>query len=313
MNTWRNRDGRSGFKDKSQVKCFNCNVYSHYASDCRKPSRREKGKKVEEVNISQAQDEEPALLMAKCEAKGDGVILLNEANTVAKLGPVEDKKDSNVWYLYNGASNNMTSSRSKFKNLDEKVTGCVRCGDGSTVEIRGKGTVSFKYKNEEEKLLTEVYYIPNLCNNIISFGQLSEESNRVGLHGVYLWVYDENDKLIMKVKRFGNQLYKIIIENASDTCMLENVNEETWIWHSRLGHVNFAAMTLLSKNKMARDFPKIVQPKKIYTGCLMAKQVMKSFPTKTSYRAKKALELVHCDLCWPIVPETPRGTNIFSC
>ena len=308
-NTWRSRDRRSGFKDKSQVKCFNCNVYGHYASDCRKPSRREKGNKIEEVNISQAQDEEPALLMAKCEAKGDGVVLLNEANTMAKLGPVEHKKDSNVWYLDNGASNHMTGSRSKFRDLDDKVTGCVRFGDGSTVEIKGKGTVSFRCKNGEEKLLTEVYYIPNLCNNIISLGQLSEEGNRVVLHGVYLWVYDENDKLVMKVKRSGNRLYKIIIENASDTCLLANVNEEAWLWHSRLGHVNFAAMTLMSKNKMARDFPDIVQPKEICTGCLMAKQVRKSFPAKASYRAKQALELVHCDLCGPIVPETPSGNK----
>ena len=96
--TWRGKEGRSGTRDKSQVKCFNCNIYGHYAAECRKPSRREKGNRVEEVNISQTQDEEPALLMAKCEGKGDGVILLNETNTVAKLGSNEDRKDSNIWY-----------------------------------------------------------------------------------------------------------------------------------------------------------------------------------------------------------------------
>lgn len=295
--TWRGKEGRSGTRDKSQVKCFNCNIYGHYAAECRKPSRREKGNRVEEVNISQTQDEEPALLMAKCEGKGDGVILLNETNTVAKLGSNEDRKDSNIWYLDNGASNHMTGLRSKFKQLDETVTGRVRFGDGSYVDIRGKGMVAFKCKNGEEKLLKEVYYIPNLCNNIISLGQLSEEGNRVVLHGLFLWVYDEHAKLIMKVKRSGNRLYKILIENSNDICLLTKQDEEAWLWHSRLGHVNFSAMVLMSKNRMARDFPVIAQPKETCTGCLMSKQVRKSFPAKTSYRAHRVLELVHGDLC----------------
>ncbi|XP_074341853.1 uncharacterized protein LOC141679248 [Apium graveolens] len=60
--------------------------------------------------------------------------------------------------------------RTKFKELDEKITGKVRFGDGSTVEIKGKGTVTFKCKNGEEVTLDGVYYIPTLCNNIISLG-----------------------------------------------------------------------------------------------------------------------------------------------
>ena len=304
--------GRSGGQDKSQIKCFNCNIYGHYANECKKPSRREKGNRSEEANLILTHDEEPALLMAKCEENRDGVILLNETTTVAKLSSSDEQTDSNVWYLDNGASNHMTGLRSKFKQLDEKVTGRVRFGDGSFVDIRGKGTISFKCKNGGEKLLKEVYYIPNLCNNIISLGQLSEEGNRVVLHGVYLWVYDECEKLVMKVKRSGNRLYKILLENNNDTCLLTKVDEEAWLWHSRLGHVNFPAMVLMSKKKMANEFPAIAQPKEICTGCLMSKQVRKSFPAKTDYRAERALELIHGDLCGPIAPETPRGINIFS-
>ena len=39
------------------------------------------------------------------------------------------------WYLDNGASNHMTGDREKFQELDEAVTGKVRFGDGSTVQI----------------------------------------------------------------------------------------------------------------------------------------------------------------------------------
>lgn len=74
-----------------------------------------------------------------------------------KLGSIVDKgRETNLWYLDNGASNHMTGIRSKFKDLDESVTGQVRFGDGSTVNIQGKGSMVFKCKNGENRVLREV-------------------------------------------------------------------------------------------------------------------------------------------------------------
>jgi hypothetical protein len=56
--------------------------------------------------------------------------------------------------------------------LDETVRGAVRFGDGSTVEICGIGIVTITGKNQEHRVLTEVYYIPSLKYNIVSLGQL---------------------------------------------------------------------------------------------------------------------------------------------
>lgn len=108
---------------------------------------------------------------------------------------------SNVWYLDNGASNHMTGTKSKFSNLNEDVTVQVKFGDGSTVKIKGKGNITFRCKNGEERMLKEVYYIPDLCNNIISLGQLFEDGNKVVLQGEYLWVGDRGGNLLMKVKK----------------------------------------------------------------------------------------------------------------
>lgn len=44
---------------------------------------------------------------------------------------------SNLWYLDNVASNRMSGKKSKFHVLDEQITGRVKFGDGSTVEIKG--------------------------------------------------------------------------------------------------------------------------------------------------------------------------------
>ena len=56
-----NQRARGGsFRDKSRIKCYNCNTMGHYASECSKP-RREREKR-QEVNIAIIEDDEPALL-----------------------------------------------------------------------------------------------------------------------------------------------------------------------------------------------------------------------------------------------------------
>lgn len=105
-------------------------------------------------------------------------MLLNEDGVHPKIKSSVEHM-SNVWYLDNGASNHMSGQRSKFRNLDEVVTGKVRFGDWSIVDIKGKGSVHFTCKNGEEQVLKEVYFIPTFHNNIISLGQLSECGNKV--------------------------------------------------------------------------------------------------------------------------------------
>ena len=304
-----NNGNQSGRSSRSRVRCFNCNVLGHYASECRKPKR---DKEVNpEANLTQVTDEEPALLLAECHDPKETKLLLNEELVNPKLKQMEKQTDSNIWYLDNGASNHMTGQRTKFRELDEGVTGLVRFGDGSTVEIKGKGSVMFKCKNGEEIVFHEVYYIPTLCNNIISLGQLSENGNKVVLNGNHLWVYDGDGRLMMKVQRSANRLYKILLETSKPACLLSKQEENAWLWHSRLGHVNFQSMVLLSKDEMAYGLPEFVQPKDLCTGCLMSKQTRKPFPGQANFQAKQVLELVHGDLCGPISPTTMAGNKYF--
>ena len=188
----------------------------------------------------------------------------------------------------------------------------MKFGDGSSVKIRGKGTIVFGCRNGEQWTLEEVYYIPSLCSNLVSLGQLTESGHKVVIDEDELEVfYKDPCRLIMKVKRSLNRLYKIELNQAIPVCLLSSISDPAWLWHARLGHVNFNALKLLADKKMAGGVPLITHPQQVCQDCLAGKQSRFSFPASTNYRASKPLELIHADLCGPISPATIGGSHYF--
>lgn len=306
----RGREGIRTSRDRSRLRCFNCQNYGHFAYECRKP-RRDVREAQKEVNLSKTEEDEPALLFTECRNEETGVIMLNEERMIPDLKITDGGRESHVWFLDNGASNHMTGQKGKFKDIDESVNGLVRFGDGSTINIKGKGTVAFKCKNGEEMLLREVYFIPMLKNNIISLGQMAENGKKVVLDGDLLWIHDERGRLLMRVTRSANRLYKISLEETAPMCLMSRAEQTTWLWHERMGHVNFQALTQMSKDGLARGLPELVMPKKMCEGCLMSKQTRRKFPQQSLFHAKEKLELIHGDLCGPITPTTQAGNKYF--
>jgi hypothetical protein len=92
-------------------------------------------------------------------------------------GTSDDKIDD--WYLDTGATHHMIRWHEFFLDLDSGMRGSLKFGDASTVKIKGVGSVIFKAKIREHRLLIGVYYIPALRNSIISVGQLDENGSRV--------------------------------------------------------------------------------------------------------------------------------------
>ncbi|CAN6178348.1 unnamed protein product [Urochloa humidicola] len=68
----------------------------------------------------------------------------------------------------------MTGNGDAFSELDTGVRGSVKFGNGSRVEIQGRGMVLFKCQNGKQRALTDVYFIPRLRSKIISIGQLNK-------------------------------------------------------------------------------------------------------------------------------------------
>lgn len=205
----------------------------------------------------------------------------------------------------------MTSTKEVFAELDESVGGNVKFSDGSVVDIRGRRTMIFKCKNQEYKALTEVYYIPQLRNNILSLGQLDENGCKIIIEDENLIIFDCERKTLAKVQRSRNRLYVLNLQPTDPICLLAKGTSTTWRWHSRYGHLNFRALRNLSQKGMVEGLLHIEHIEQLCEGRLVGKQRRKSFPQNSMYKAEKPLELVHGDLCGSITPATPAGNSYF--
>lgn len=231
------------------------------------------------------------------------IVFLNERNVKPK--DFECNADnSRVWYLDNGASNHMTGVKDYFKSIDESITGKVRFGDDSRVDIKGKGSILFVSQNGDQKILADVYYIPDLKSNIISLGQATEAGCEIRMKEEQLTLHDKGGKLIVKAKRSHNRLYKVPMDIVPNNCFQVSVINDYSRWHARLGHIGVSTMKTMIKNQLAIGMPSLSIEEETCTACLLGKQTRRSFPNATSYRATKKLELIHGDLCGPITLQT---------
>ena len=234
-----------------------------------------KGEERKEAHHARVENVEPALMLTVAEVPKPSKLAPSLKKSLGERHAVYLKEDQvypelhltgggvntgNIWYLDNGASNHMTGDPGKFKDLNRDITGKVRFGDGSAVEIMGKGTVLFQCKDSSQWLLHEVYYIPKLKSNLVSLGQLTEVGHRVVLDDDFLVVDKMSGKLVMKVTRSVNKLYKIELCLVDPVCLMGSLEETAWLWHARLGHVNFNAMKLLVEKNMVAGVPMILHP-----------------------------------------------------
>ena len=197
-----------------------------------------------EAHLAAAEDEDPALLMAQVtplpaepelDTRGDQLVQLHEEGAEVSLRAAGDAKEP-LWHLDTGASNHMTGNSTVFSELDRHDAGTVRFGDGSVVEIEGRGTVVFVAHGGRHRVLSKVYYIPRLRTSIISVGQLDEAGCTALVRSGMMVVRDRQENIIANVYRSMNRLYTVELEITRPVCLTTMAGEDAWRWHAHYGH-----------------------------------------------------------------------------
>ena len=88
-----------------------------------------------------------------------------------------------------------------------------------------------------------------------------------------------------------------------------NLVDESWLWHRRLGYINFDNIVKFINIQAVRNLPKITKPSNpICRHCQLGKKTIIRFKTK-EYSTSKPLELVHNELCGPKSTKRLQGES----
>ncbi|EOY16575.1 Uncharacterized protein TCM_035373 [Theobroma cacao] len=133
---------------RPNVKCRSCNQFGHVEKVC----KAKNGHTDEKAAIAEQVDAiEEQLFMAQ----------------------IADDEERNTWLIDSGCSNHMTRNDQLFTKLDINFKARVRIGNGIYLKIMGIRTIVVETMNCT-KYISEVHYVPEVMQNLLSVGQLAE-------------------------------------------------------------------------------------------------------------------------------------------
>jgi hypothetical protein len=80
-----------------------------------------------------------------------------------------------VWFLDSGCNNHMIGNKEWLFDFDTQFRESVKLGDDSKMSVMGKGYLKL-WIGGMIQVITNVYYLPGLRNNLLSIGQLQQKN-----------------------------------------------------------------------------------------------------------------------------------------
>nr|GEY77460.1 ribonuclease H-like domain-containing protein [Tanacetum cinerariifolium] len=159
--------------------------------------------------------------------------------------------------------------------------------------------------------IKKVYYIEGLRHNLFSVGQFCDKGLEVAFRKSICFVRNEDGVDLLTGDRLSN-LYTIALNEVasiSSTCLLTKASSsQSWLWHQRLSHLNFATINNLVKNNLVQGLPKMKFEKDhLCSACEQGKIHRKHHKSKTDFASNKPLYLLHIDLCGPMRVQSING------
>jgi hypothetical protein len=256
----------------NELECYICHNYGHKAADCRlKNYKPVSNHRAENVNVWKKKEDN------KC-----GLVLAAQ-------------RQKNPWYIDNGCSSHMTGDKSKFLSLKESKSGNVTFGNDAPGKIRGKGLVSLGNGRAKAQ---DVLFVDGLKHNLLSVSQVCDRGCEVTFTAKDCKIKTVNTgELIAKGVRTENNVY--VLKEDKEECHLRKF-DESWLWHRRLGHLNFDHIVKLNNEGVVKDLPRISKPhNSVCESCQMGKLTRVQFKSKSFTSSEKPLQLIHMDLCGP--------------
>ncbi|GJS21195.1 ribonuclease H-like domain-containing protein [Tanacetum coccineum] len=160
-----------------------------------------------------------------------------------------------------GCSRHMTGNKSYLGDYRDYGGGFVAfAGSSKGGKITGRGKIRTGNLDFED-----VYFVKELKFNLFSVSQMCDKKNSILFIETECLILSPDFKLsdenqvMLKIPRKDNMYsfdLKNIVPSKGLTCLFAKAtNDESKMWHRRLGHINFKTMNKLVKGNLVRGLP----------------------------------------------------------
>ncbi|KAJ8628560.1 hypothetical protein MRB53_021883 [Persea americana] len=241
----------------------------------------------------------------ECPSKEKGANFAEAGEEVLLMAYVDNEKKNreDLWYLDSGCSNHMCGKNDCFSDLDASFRESVKLGNNSSMAVYGKGNIRLQV-NGVVQIITGVFYVPELKNNLLSIGQFQQKGLTIVFQHGKCKIFHPERGLIMGSGMSSNRMFAVLAvsQPGQHACFYTVTEDQTHLWHCRYGHLNFQGLRTLHQKQMVKGLPQLKTPSKVCKDCLVGKQHGNSFPKVSTWRASQILQLIHADICGPITP-----------
>ncbi|GJW68976.1 retrovirus-related pol polyprotein from transposon TNT 1-94 [Tanacetum coccineum] len=194
--------------------------------------------------------------------------------------------------------------RKLFSTYKAYNKGNVIFGSNLRGNIIGKGTIS-----HGSLKIANVEHVDNLGFNLLSVGQICDSKCKV--------IFSEKDSEIVKdgkvigrgIRKKSLYVMKLGTKSEDKIC-LSTIDENSTLWHRRLGHANMRLIQSLASKELVRNLPKLKFDQHFYDACKIGKQAYASHKAKNLVTTR-SLELLHMDLFGPFAVRI-YGGNLYT-
>jgi hypothetical protein len=150
----------------------------------------------------------------------------------------------------------MTCDKDRLLTLRKERYGSVSFGNDDSAKIIGKCTVRIGNKNTKAE---NVLLVEDMKHNLLSVSQMCDQIHKVTFDSKKCDIIKEGSgKLIAITTRTSSNIY-VLNEIENEKCCLGN-EDESWIWHRRMGHIHFDNLVKVSKKEVVIEMPQIMKP-----------------------------------------------------
>uniref|UniRef100_A0A2N9J4X6 CCHC-type domain-containing protein n=1 Tax=Fagus sylvatica TaxID=28930 RepID=A0A2N9J4X6_FAGSY len=277
--------GRSKSKSKT-VKCFKCQKKGHMKREC---PEWNKGKEESSTSVN---------VVADSESDGD---MLSVSSSTDGL--------NNSWLLDSACSFHVTPHRNWFDTYRSINCGSVRMGNDAACTIIEMGTIKIKMSDGVVRTLEEVRHIPDMRKNLISLGTLDSKGYSYKSENGIMKV-SKGAMVVMTGQKISSNVYKLLGNTilGGVAAVVESEDDDTLLWHMRLGHISERGMRELHKRNLLTGIKSCKLDFSKY--CIMGKQCRVRFKTAT-HKTKGILDYVHSDIWGPMRTPSKGGAQYF--